>query len=542
MNAYRPEPNVPGLPFPRKNLGAFTAVVAASALLVPTLPVALLLAVAGLQSFRVGGIGCYATFATSILVAVACGVAGARAVRGDVPSKIVLLCAPLLPLWVSTAFSFVSLRQVESAVSAEVVEGSIRLRLLATALGEIDVTPGYGCLVAAVASGVSALALLGSGASVDHRRMGAPASSALGAPIALGLVALVVATIVPFVVKTGFASVLVAVPSFLLLTALAGLAGTNGVVVRHWREPRETDRWVQTMLAATLVAALGFGLLAFGLSVLVEARTLESLSSLTSLPSERFAVLAALADERSGFVVLGVVDAILAFVVLLPAAVSGVGRSGDGRLRWPRATVLPVALAAAVLGLPVALVARDRLVSTIGREASLGEKLDTGADLPRVPASPALVPPSSQSPIAVIVPANGPAHLAPSFNFHGAAELRPPAIIVIADRHARWEHVARGIAEALAQPGTAPMPVELHLTPIAKVDRTALGPYAPLLGSEVVALRIPVALEGDDDLLRHDVVRGLDHEMTDAVAAKLVALTSRSGTWGRGVVLAVPTK
>jgi hypothetical protein len=536
MNAYRPEPNVPGLPFPRKNLGAFTAVVVIAALFVPTLPVALLLGVAGVHAFQVGGLGCYATFATSLLVAVACGVAGARAVRGDVSSKIVLLFAPLLPLWVSTAFAFRSLRQVEDAVSAEAVDGSFRLRLLATAFGEIDITPGYGCLVAAVASGVSALALLGSGASVDHRRMGAPASGALGAPLALGLVALIVATILPFVVKTGFASLVVVLPSFLLLTGLASVAGTNGVVVRHWREPRETDRWVQTMLAASLIPAVAFGLLTFGLSVLLEARSLQAFSSMAGVPSERGAVLAALAEERSRFVVLGIVDASLAVVVVLPAAFSGLGRGGDGRLRFPRAALFPATLLVASLGLPVAWTTRDRVISSLGRVADLGDGVDTGVDLPRVPFAPVLVAAGPAS-FTVTVPASGPAKVtrAPRWQADVA-----PGTVVIADRHARWEHVARGISEALREPRAASVPLELRLAPIAKVDRTALGAYAPFLGSEVVALRIEAAYEGDEDLSRQEVVRGLDHEMTDAVVAKLVALASRPGAWGRRVVLAVP--
>ncbi|MBF5067727.1 hypothetical protein G6O45_31485, partial [Salmonella enterica subsp. enterica serovar Istanbul] len=81
-----------------------------------------------------------------------------------------------------------------------------------------------------------------------------------------------------------------------------------------------------------------------------------------------------------------------------------------------------------------------------------------------------------------------------------APELSRSNVLVIeADRRASWADVSRAIRESHA-PATS---IELRVTPLDKADRSQLGPYAALLGSETCAIEIALARPGpfepDDD-------------------------------------------
>ena len=537
MPPYREPPPVavvaasPSTSFPRKNVGLFTALVVALAGAVLVLPTALLLGHAhGAAVFREGGAGMLLLAALSLPIAAAIGVGGALAVRGRVGWAAAALAAPILPAVIGALLGILALRRGLAAVAGLDGAGELRLRILSVALAESDSLPAYGAFIAAVACGGAACALLASAASVDRTQHRAPAGNAWAGPAVTGGLALIVLLVLRIVLHVGCGTLLVALPSVLILTGLGCAATVNAPLVRHWRDPRQADAWIASLVAAAFVAAAGFALLELGAALLNEARGLGAISSGALDPSQRARILASLADEQSSYRVLAIVDASFGLLTVAVAALAGLGRAADGRLRSPRGATLYGALAASVLVVGSLATTRAWMV---GRVEQASASSPTSIELPRVPVTERLSPASDDGPV-LHVDANGKSTLeAARRPTSSAAASGSHVLVVDADRRARWADVALAVRDARRTLRTTS--IELRVTLLDKADRSQLGPYGPLLGDETSTLRVALALpsagdrdpdEDDDDLgARGAVMRGAmrphDYELMDGIAAAI---------------------
>lgn len=533
MTPYREAPPADGLPFPRKNLAPFSAFAIVLAAMVLVLPLPLFATARGWRAFREGGTGMFVLLPISLFVAVAVGLAGAFAVRGHRTAAAIVVAIPVVPAAGGALLGAVAMRSVFVTVGPMVTDGDLRMRLYGMSLGESDNLPAYGLLVASIACGAAAIALLAGGASVDRKHHAAPAGTAWVAPLVFGGLAFVVAIALRLVLRVGFAPLLLIVPSIVMLTAFSCLAARNGPLVRHWHEPRERDAWVASMLAAALVAGGALALLDLAAAFGSEGTGLGVVFGEGIDASQRARILASMADEQHGYRALAVVDGLFGFLVSVSPAFAGLGRGVDGRLRGPRGAPLVAAFAAAALLVACVAGARGWVLGSI--EQSARASMPTGAEdelqLPRVPLTARVTSTRGGSP-RLRVDAQGRKTVLP------APELSRSNVLVIeADRRASWADVSRAIRESHA-PATS---IELRVTPLDKADRSQLGPYAALLGSETCAIEIALARPGlfepDDDgdgipRLRRGTaapLRPRGFEIMDAVAASIAMRPTPDG-------------
>src|SRR5690349_21066330 len=101
--AYRKGPTARGLPFPRRNLGLYTAVALVAAVLVAFAPIPLLCAAHGWRTFKDGGVGMYVLLLMSLSLAGGMGVLGGRVVRGGSAAAIIV-ALPAVPVTVASVF------------------------------------------------------------------------------------------------------------------------------------------------------------------------------------------------------------------------------------------------------------------------------------------------------------------------------------------------------------------------------------------------------------------------------------------------------
>lgn len=522
--------------FPRKNVGVLTALVIALAGAVLVLPTALLVGHAhGAASvFRDGGAGMFALVALSLPIAGVIGLAGALAVRGRDGWAAALVVAPILPGVMGAVLAVLAMRH---GLHAPWVGGAdVRVLIVTMGLAESDVLPGYGALIAAVACGASACALLASAASVDRTQHRAPAGNAWAGPAAVGGLALIVLISLRVVLHVGFGTLLIAVPSVLILTGLACAATVNAPLVRHWRDPRQADAWIASVVAAAFLAVAAFVLLDLGAALMNEARGLVAISGEALDPSQRARILASVAGEQGSYRVLAIVDGIFGFLTVAVAALAGLGRAADGRLRFPRGPTLYGALGASVLVVASLVGAHAWMLGSV-EKATAGTA--STIELPRVPVTERLSAPSYDGPV-LHVDANGKSTLDAVGRPSSFAPSAVQVLVVDADRRARWADVAVAIRDARRSLWTTS--IELRVTLLDKADRSQLGPYGPLLGDETSALRIGLALPSrvgsdgaaDDDLgargaIARGVMRPHDFELMDGIAA---AIARRSVTFG----------
>ncbi len=488
-------------------MGVLTALVVVLGAAVLVVPVVLLLGHArGLWVLREGGAGMLVLVALSLPVAGLIAAGGALAVRGRGGWAAALVAAPALPGVLATLFAMLAMKSSVHFFSGfdAGVEG-IRLRILTVVLAETDSLRAYGAFLAAVACGASACGLLASAASVDRTQHRAPAGNAWAGPAVLGGLALIVMIAVRLVLRVGLGTLLVAAPSVLILTGLACAATVNAPLVRHWRDPRQADAWIASLVAAAFLAVAGFVVLDVGAALTSEGHALGAISVSGSPldPSQRARILASLADEQSSYRALSIVDGIFGFLTVAVAALAGLGRAADGRLRFPRGAALYGALAASVLVVAVPVAARGWMLDGV-------ERADTGPaatiELPRVPVTERLSPPTEGSLPVLHVDANGKSTL-------DGARAASRVLVVDADRRARWADVARAIKDARRSLRTTS--IELRVTLLDKADRSKLAPYGALLGDETGAIRVAL---GDESV---DAMRPRDHELMDGIAAAL---------------------
>lgn len=567
MMAYREGPPVAGLPLPRKNIALFTGFAVVLAVMVFVLPLPLFVTRRGMEMFREGGLGMFLLVAAALFTAAGVGLAGAFAVRGHRTGTTALVVLPVVPALLGALLGAFASSRVFAALAGEGVQAEYRVRILGAGLGEADALPAYGCFVSALACGAACIALLGGGASVDRRQHHAPAGAAWAAPLALGGLAFIVAVVLRLALRTGYVTLLFAVPSLAMVTTLACLAALNAQLVRHWREPREADTWSASMLAAALLAAAGLVLLDRAACLQSEGHTLGALAGEFLDPSQRARILASLAEEHGAYRIIAVVDAVFAFLVVATVGVAGLARATNGRLRLPRGAPLYVA-AASVAALALALTGARAWAMSRGERlaqgASASRGMESGAatgagagagakqaddaedapaafELPRVPNTARLS--SSASPGAVLhVDAEGKTALRPSPGY-----ARANVLVVEADRRATWGDVSKAIRDVVhasqtdlgAQRITS---LELRVTLLEKADRSLLGPYAFLLGAETSSLRVALPTgaqngidEEDDDLhaLRRGsaptLIRPRAGEIMDGIAASLAMRPTRFG-------------
>lgn len=488
-------------------MGVLTALVVVLGAAVLVVPIALLLGHArGPWVFREGGTGMFVLVALSLPVAALIGVGGALAVRGRGGWAAALVAAPILPGVIAALFAVLAMRSYVYFFSGfnEGLEDT-RLRILTVLLAETDSLRAYGAFIAAVACGASACALLASAASVDRTQDRAPAGNAWAGPAALGGLALIVMIAVRLVLRVGLGTLLVAAPSVLILTGLGCAASVNAPLVRHWRDPRQADAWIASLVAAAFLAVAGFVVLDLGAALMSEGHALGAISVAGSPldPSQRARILASLADEQGSYRALSIVDGIFGFLTVAVAALAGLGRAADGRLRFPRGATLYGALAASVLVVAVPVGVRAWMLDGV-------EKADPGPvatiELPRVPLTERLSPLAEDSLPVLHVDANGKSTL-------DDARAASHVLVVDADRRARWADVARAIKDARRSLRTTS--IELRVTLLDKADRSKLAPYGALLGDETGAIRVAL---GDESV---DAIHPHDYELMDGIAAAI---------------------
>jgi hypothetical protein len=498
-------PPPPDLTFRRARVGLFTAPVIAIAAMVLLLPLPLFALPQGLVYFRNGGWGMFLLVAVSIAVAVACAVAGTFAVRGHRLGTAVAVAVPIVPAVLGIALGAASLRRTFAAGLGIDADPDLGVRILAAGLGESDVLPAYGCLLAAIACGASACALLGGGATVDRRPHAAPAGKAWTAPLVLGMVAFLAAVALRLVFRTGGTTLLLVVPSIVMTTGLACAAAFNAPLVREWREPREADRWVATLLAAALLAGGGLALLEIGAAFLSEARGLGAISGEAVDPSQRAMILALLADEQQTYRVLAAVDGLFAFVVVATVGLAGLGRGANGKLRVRLGAPVLLAFGGMALVALSLIGARSWAMGRIEQAAQPAAEA-AALELPRVPLTPRVSSFSRGGAVLRIDAEGKQVRLSPR-GLEGASSV----LVVMADRRAQWGDVARAIRATRGERTS----VEIKVTLLEKADRSQLGPYGALLGNETAT--ITVALEGDF----YTAMRPSSFEIMDAIAAAI---------------------
>ncbi len=506
MSAYRPTPKVPGLPLPRRNLALYVALVVSAAVLVAVAPGMLARTFRRAVAYRE-----YERFMVSSLVAIVTaivgGSTGARAARGGRRAQVVVALLPIWAVWAGVLLPFWRSGQANAMAEPRLPVDELG-QLLATG----DALAAHGCFTASLACGLGVVALLGAGASIDRRdhHGGARARQASGTTVVLGLGALLVAVLASFLSPVGFRALLFVLPSFVVVTALAGISAANAPVVCSWDEPRETDAWVQAVLGAAVLAALGVFLLERTFALTSEAEAVRALTQGVSHEAAdtvaRVEMLHALLGDARAHDRIGTVLALAALVVIAPAGLAGLRVEG-GRRRWPRGKVLGAALGAAVVILVALGRGRVALLHELDRRASgVADDVATreGLELPRIDTTATRTPTE---------PENNPFHIRVRVDATGmvdAQRVRPTVlaappdapdaerIVLVADRRARWEHVSRAIEQGILlrwadEPGHDLPLLEIRGLPTAAVDRSRAGALAPLLGPDAVGL--VVALE-----------------------------------------------
>ncbi|HEY8074844.1 MAG TPA: AgmX/PglI C-terminal domain-containing protein [Labilithrix sp.] len=366
---YREAPPAGGLPFPRANLGAYTAAVVVLGLLAIGMPFVVLVAIgrggAGAwRIFRDGGSSMWLLVLLALVVPVAIAALGVFLVRGKgVPSALLFAFAGL-PFGVALLGAYSGHKMVLGAISGESVDPEMKMRILAEGVAETMSTDILGGLVACGAAILAAVACASAVASIDVRaveRQGGRAGSI--APAAAVGGAWLLATIVVAVLRLRAAGPLVVLPVLATATLVpfAVLAARAAPVLRTWHDRAEARRAAAALVVAALAALLALLALERALDASQTARAFSAISGESVDDSQRARILGAALEA--------VKLAPVAYVVFvaLAAATFGVALARAGNPLSPNAVasvVFGVVLLAGALGVAHARTAAPRLFAS----------------------------------------------------------------------------------------------------------------------------------------------------------------------------------
>jgi len=485
MTAYRQGPAAAGLPFPRKALGVYTAlaIVAASVLLF--LP-GMFASPHGWMMFKEGGVlGMGLILFLSLASAIAIGTLGAFAVRGKRMPMMILPAIPALPLLAGVLFMLLGVKVVFGAISGEPVDPSQRMRIAAEGIAEADAALVFGCLVGGVACGAAAIALLGSAASVDRAQTGAPAKGLWLGSLIAGIVGTLVMLVLHVTQKALWLPVVLVFPSLVLLTALASVASRHGALIRNWHDKAEANAWLSSLLAAAILATLGIILLDLAGSYMAERNGLGAVSGESVDPSQRARILAEAISEGRAATLYMIANGVFVFALVAVGVIGGIGKGPDGSTRSPLGAPAFVALGTVLLFVIALSAARGWIWSTVAGNVARAESSPPGIELPLVTSVSGYD--VGDSGPELLVSADGKNVNTPTLTYS-------KALVVYADRRAKWSAVAKHVRTALATKGARPVEtLAFVVTPREKPDLTPLGRYAPFVGRDVDTIKVYLA-------------------------------------------------
>lgn len=531
MMAYREGAPAAGLPFPRKTLGAFTAVtiiVAASVLLL--LPL-LFASPAGWLMFRNGGSGMYVLVLLALLCGAALGVLGAFAVRGKSVPSLLVAGVPAVPVLAGAVFMRAAMGKAIGAVSGGSVDPLQAMRILAEGASEADSLIIFGCAIGACAFGAATAALLGATGSVDRARSSAPAGAAWIVSLVIGVIGIVVAFGARVVMRTMLAPMMLTIPAMAAFTGLACMAARNAPLARGWHDRREANAWVASLFAAAVAAAAGAVLLDAASLFFAESRGLGAIAGESVDPSQKARILAEVVAETRAATIFACIDGFFAFATVGAGLVSAIGRGPDGSARSPLGPPAFAALASVVLVAVALFGVRAWTFAEVGRtdEARLhpDQKTRTSIiDLPHATVGPFGT--GELSGPTLTVQANG------SFDVDGRLGPYDHNLVVMADHRAPWGSVAKAVtatlkmrADALdSNPVAVPPTLSIRVTSDAPRAPLDLGRYGAFVGPDAPTVLVRLdrkSLHGWDGAV---IMPKASDDMSSVVAAIAAASTS----------------
>lgn len=533
--AYREASMAAGLPFPRKNLGVFTAFAMVASAAVFLLLVPFVVTPPGSRMVKEGGLGMLALLVLAFFVAGVLGALGALAVRGKGAAATATAAVPALPVVAGAFFHWLAFRRVLGAVSVASIDPTLTARILAQGTAEVDCLLLLGCGIGACAFGAASVALLGAGASLDRARSGAPAGKGFLAPLVLGVVGVLVAIGLRVSLHAAFPSLVLAVPLLAIVTALAAIAAGNAPLVRGWHDRREAGAWATGLLAAALLGGAALWLVGHASAMASEMAGLAAISGESIDDSQKARILAEVLERYRAANLCGLVDGLVAFAIVASALLPALGRGPDGAVRAPFGPPVFAAVGG-VAALVGALAVAG--ASTFGGVSSALSNMDarSGAsivsqdpDLPRVGERGSFMEGTLEG---------------PSFIVHadGSVEARPRGLdessdnmVLFADRRATYGAVAKAIDAALVSDKGAGYrasfgrrrTVSLLVLALPAPRPLDLGPYGIFLkpGAPTVGVALD-SMTPDDERV---VAPKATDDINAVVAAIIAAQTDATG-------------
>lgn len=479
--------------------------------------------------------------------ATALGALGAFVVRGKRLPAVFVAGLPALPAIAGALFFSRGMQIALGAVAGEAVAPDFVMRILAQGTAEANACLVLGFFVAACSCGAASAALLGSAATLAPPRGSTAGNKSFIAPLALGVIGVVAAVVLRFGTRSLPGTMVVAVPSLILVTLLATVVATRAPMVRGWHDKREANAWLAAVAAASLLSASGLVLADLSALYATERVGLSTTAGEVLDLSQRAVILAQTASEVRAAKVFAAVDGSFAFAIVASALFPAFGRGPDGSSRSPLAAPFFVAIGVVVFSTLAIGGLRSSAMSSVTGRAEWTATLAPKIDLPVVLDASRFEKGEDNGPV-IRIEDDGKLPAPPLF----ASYQRN--IVVEADRHVRWAAVelaihltmmkrinesSEGGARAPAKP---PIPtLSIRFAPEKKPDLTPLGPYAMFFAGAPPPSLL-VSLEGAPETVSGTTKRVTLEQMDDiqTVVEKLAAARAGAASYG-GPRLVVPS-
>jgi hypothetical protein len=269
--------DAPGLPFPRKRLVGWTALIALLGVIAVVGPAALLNG--GLprimRNIYEGGGSMWLLLLLEVACPILVVVLGARAIRGRTTPIAAAGGVALLPALVAFAGTLHQHAHVVDVLGSEPFDSALKLRIAFEGVSEEEASLQLGALVCAFALVAAGAAATGVLASIDRARVGARGgttwllSAGISFASTIAAFAYVVATKSIGSAATVF---LFSIAASLGVAVLAAFATSSAAALRGWHDPVEARRVSSAIVVAALACALALFL--FDRAIVVAERRL----------------------------------------------------------------------------------------------------------------------------------------------------------------------------------------------------------------------------------------------------------------------------
>ena len=488
---YRAGPAAPGLPFPRKSLGLYTALGIVPAAVMFLLPIPMFAHREGWLMFREGGtLGMSVILLASIAVAVTLATLGVFAVRGKRTPMIIAGALPAVPLLLGALFYALGIRMMFGAVMSDAIDPMQKLRIVAEGMSEANAALVFGCVMGAAACGAASVALLGATASVDRAHAGAPVSPTWIGSLVVGIIGLLVMLVLRVVFKAHLVFALLVVPSMIFVAVLACIAARHGKLAAGWHDKAEANAWISALLTSAILASAGLVLLDAAATFSSERSALGAISGYSIDPSQRARILEEAIREGRAATIFAVTDGIFAFATVAIGVFGALGKGPDGSTRAPTALSPWMALGAIAIASLALIGVRAHAWGTVEDAAAARKATAPAIELPRVKSIDGFN--SGGDGPELIVFADG--------HREGVttALSYSSTLVLSADRRAKWADVSKHVRAVLQtrQGYGQTTLIAINVEPAEKPDLSGLGRYAAFVGSD--AQTIGVSTSPDD--------------------------------------------